>query len=99
MSRALGPRPSMAPGGTAAGWTVLIACWALAALTALIWAAAKIAALAVGGAVEPFGMQFTADLVHGRTSRAWPHTPTPAVTAAAAVLVAVAAFLAAAGRR
>ena len=75
---------------------MLIGCWALAALTALIWGAAKIAAVAAGGAVEPFGMQFTADLVHGRASHAWPHTPTPAVTAAAAVLIALAAFLAAA---
>jgi type IV secretory pathway TraG/TraD family ATPase VirD4 len=99
MSRALGPRPSMAPGGTAAGWTVLIGCWALAGLAALIWAGAKIAALVTTGAVEPFGMQFIADLAHGRTSHAWPHTPTPAVTTTAAVLTTTAAFLAAAVAR
>ena len=43
MSRALGPRPSLAPGGTAAGWAVLVTCWGLAALAALIWAAARTA--------------------------------------------------------
>ena len=53
MSRALGPRPSLAPGGTAAGWAVLATCWGLAALAALIWAAARIAAALTGGTVDP----------------------------------------------
>jgi type IV secretory pathway TraG/TraD family ATPase VirD4 len=94
MSRALGPRPSMAPGGSAAGWTVLIGCWALVALSGLIWAAARIAGLLTGGRAEPFGMKFAGDVLHGHTYRAWPHTPTVAVTAVAVVLVGSAAVLA-----
>jgi hypothetical protein len=89
----LGPRPSLAPGGTAAGWAVLAACWGLAALSALIWTAARIAAALTVGTVEPFGMTFIADLAHGRTGRAWPHTPAFAVTVPAAVLLALAASL------
>jgi type IV secretory pathway TraG/TraD family ATPase VirD4 len=83
----------MAPGGTAAGWTVLIGCWALVAVTALFWAAARLAASVTTGTVEPFGMEFAADLVHGRASRAWPHTPALAVTFAAVVLLGLAACL------
>jgi type IV secretory pathway TraG/TraD family ATPase VirD4 len=93
VSRALGPRPSMAPGGTAAGWTVLIGCWSLVALSALVWAAARFASVITGGTTEPFGMKFVADLAHGQTRSAWPHTPTAAVIAAAVVLAAVAAAL------
>ena len=95
MSRALGPRPSMAPGGTAASWAVLIICWGLIALSGLIWAAARIAAGIAGGQVEPFGTTFAGDILHGRTYRAWPHTPTVAVTAVAVVLIGGAATLAA----
>jgi type IV secretory pathway TraG/TraD family ATPase VirD4 len=83
----------MAPGGTAAGWTVLIGCWSLVALSALVWAGARLASVITGGTTEPFGMKFVADLAHGQTRSAWPHTPTAAVVAAAVVLVAVAASL------
>jgi type IV secretory pathway TraG/TraD family ATPase VirD4 len=89
----------MAPGGTAAGWAVLACCWGLAAIGALIWAAAKIAAALTAGTVEPFGLTFITDLAHGRTSRAWPHTPAMAVALAAAVLLALAASLAAVAAR
>jgi len=94
MSRALGPRPSLAPGGTAAGWAVLATCWGLVLLGALIWAAARIAAALTSGSVEPFGMRFITDLAHGRTSSAWPHTPAAAVAVASAVLLALAVVLA-----
>jgi len=94
MSRALGPHQSMAPGGTAAGWTLLACCWALVALSWLIWAAARLASATTGGRVEPFGTKFAGDVLHGRTYRAWPHTPTVAVTAAAIVLACGAAVLA-----
>jgi type IV secretory pathway TraG/TraD family ATPase VirD4 len=94
MSRALGPRPSLAPGGTAAGWAVLAACWGLAALAALIWAGARIAAALTGGTVAPFGLGFVTDLAHGRTASAWPHTPSAAVAVAVVVLLALAAVLA-----
>ena len=94
MSRALGPRQSMAPGGTAAGWTLLACCWALVALSWLIWAAARLASATTGGRVEPFGPKFAGDVLHGRTYRAWPHTPTVAVTAASIVLAGGAAILA-----
>jgi hypothetical protein len=40
----------------------------------------------MGGTAESFGMKFAADLVHGRTQRAWPHTPTYAVAVAAVLL-------------
>ena len=79
MSRALGPRPSLAPGGTAGCWAVLAACWGLVALNGIVWAAARIAAGLSGGTAEPFGIKFAADVLHGRTAAAWPGTPTPAV--------------------
>jgi type IV secretory pathway TraG/TraD family ATPase VirD4 len=91
VSRALGPRPSLAPGGTAAGWAVLITCWGLVAASALIWAAARIAAALTAGTVEPFGIPFITDLAHGRTGRAWPHTPDLAVAVTAVMLAALAA--------
>jgi len=46
VSRTLGPRPSAAPGGTAAGWALLAGCWALVALSWLTWAAARLATVA-----------------------------------------------------
>ena len=99
MSRALGPRPSLAPGGTAAGWAVLVTCWGLAALAALIWAAARIAAALTGGTVAPFGLAFITDLAHGQTASAWPRTSSAAVAVACAVLIGVAAALAVAAAR
>ena len=95
MSRALGPRPSAAPGGTAASWAVLIICWSMVALAGLIWAAAKVTAAITGGTAEPFGTKFAGDVLHGRTYRAWPHTPTLAVAVVAVVLIGAAAALAA----
>src|SRR6266487_3439537 len=94
MSRTLGPRPSAAPGGTAAGWTLLAGCWALVALSWLTWAAARLAAAITGGRAEPFGTRFLDDVLRGRTGRAWPHTPTVVVTSAAIVLVGAAVVLA-----
>ncbi len=88
MSRALGPRPSAAPGGTAAGWTVLIASWSVVALCGLIWAAARVAAWVTGGDVSPFGMKFADDVLRGRTAQAWPHTSSLAVSVAFIVLAA-----------
>jgi type IV secretory pathway TraG/TraD family ATPase VirD4 len=97
VTRALGPRASAAPGGTAAGWAVLIGGWSLVALAGLIWAAAVLAAEAMGGRAEPFGIKFLGDVVHGRTTQAWPHTPTLAVTVTAAALIGVATALTATG--
>jgi len=93
VSRALGPRPSIAPGGSGAGWAVLIGCWSLVVFCGLIWAAARLAAWITGGTIEPFGIKFASDLAHGRTAQAWPHTPTVAVTAATIVLTAAAAAM------
>lgn len=90
MSRALGPRPSAAPGGTAAGWVVLAACWATVALCGLIWAAAAIAAWVTGGDVSPFGIRFADDVLRGRTPQAWPHTPSLAVAVTFTILAAAA---------
>jgi type IV secretory pathway TraG/TraD family ATPase VirD4 len=86
VSRALGPRPHVLPGGTAAGWAVLIGCWLVVAACGLIWAAARLAAGIMGKTTESFGVKFAADLVHGRTGQAWPHTPTVMVGAAAVVV-------------
>lgn len=94
MSRALGPRPSAAPGGTAGGWAVLIATWSMVALLGLIWAAAAIAAALTGGRAEPFGVAFIRNVLHGRGQQAWPHTPTAAVVLTAVVLGAVITALA-----
>jgi type IV secretory pathway TraG/TraD family ATPase VirD4 len=94
MSRALGPRPSAAPGGTAAGWAVLATCWGLAALVGLIWAAARVAAAVTGGTVTPFGLVFVTDIAHGQTARAWPHTSSAAVGVACVVLTGLAAVVA-----
>jgi type IV secretory pathway TraG/TraD family ATPase VirD4 len=93
VSRALGPNASAAPGGAAAGWAVLIACWAVVALSGLIWAAAALAALVMGGTTEPLGTKFAGDLLHGRTQEAWPHTPTIAVVIAAVILTGSVAAL------
>ncbi len=95
MSRALGPRPSITPSGSAAGWAVLIGCWAPAGAGCLIWVAARFASWLASGACEPFGVKFMTDVVHGRTSIAWPRTPTAAVVATAVVLLAVLATIAA----
>jgi type IV secretory pathway TraG/TraD family ATPase VirD4 len=97
MSRALGPRPSLAPGGTAAGWAILAVCWGLVAVSMLIWAAARIAAALTAGTVEPFGIAFITDLAHGRTGRAWPHTPAAAVAITGVALAALAAVAFAGG--
>jgi len=93
VSRALGPRPSMAPGGTAGAWVVLGGCWALAALSWLVWVAAAVAGWITGGRAESLGVKFISDVLHGRTRQAWPHTPTVAVTAVAIVLTTGAAAL------
>ena len=93
MSRALGPGPSAASGGAAAGWTVLIVCWSGVAASGLVWAAAAVAGAMTGGRTEPFGMKFTRDLLHGRSQDAWPHTPTAAVILTAVVMAAAVAAL------
>ncbi len=91
-----GPGTAAIPGagGTAAGWAVLASCWGVAALSGLIWVAARIAAALTAGTVEPFGVKFVTDLAHGRTTSAWPHTPAAAVGTAAVVLLAIATMLA-----
>jgi type IV secretory pathway TraG/TraD family ATPase VirD4 len=93
VSRALGPRPSLAPGGTAGCWAILACCWSLAALEGVVWAAARVTGLVCGGTAEPFGIKFAADVLHGRTTSAWPHTPTLAVVLTAGALAALAAVV------
>ena len=85
MSRALGPRPSIAPGGTTGAWMVLGGCWASAVLGWLVWAGAAVASAITGGTTEPFGIGFISDVLHDRTRRAWPHTPTALVAVVAVV--------------
>jgi type IV secretory pathway TraG/TraD family ATPase VirD4 len=97
VSRALGPRPSIAHGGSAAGWVVLIGCWSLVAVCGLIWAAARLATAVTGGTTESFGIKFASDVLNGRTAQAWPHTPTAVVAATAVVLIGCATALAIGG--
>ena len=94
MSRALGPRPPLAAGNAALAWVLLAAAWALAGLAWLAWAAARLAAALAGGRVLPFSMRWVTAVLHGRTAKAWPGTPTSLVAVTGAVLAAV---LAAAG--
>ncbi|MFC0862417.1 type IV secretory system conjugative DNA transfer family protein [Sphaerimonospora cavernae] len=92
MSRALGPAAPFIPGPAFGGWFLLGVLWSLAGLTATVWMAAKLTALATGGTVAPLGTAFVADVLHGRTAAAWPGTPTWAVAVLTVVLaVAVAA--------
>jgi type IV secretory pathway TraG/TraD family ATPase VirD4 len=88
VSRAAGPRAPFAAGNALSAWIVLAGCWGLAALTALIWVAAHIAATLGGGHVPPFGGQWATDLVRMQTRRAWPGTPTGLVAGIAAGLAA-----------
>ena len=80
MSRIAGPRAPFAAGSALGAWTVLLVCWGLAALTALVWVAAHAAAALSGGHVPPFGEQWAANLVRLRTRQVWPGTPTGLVT-------------------
>ena len=96
MSRALGPRPSLAPGNAALAWTVIAAAWGIIGLAWLAWAAARLAAaLTGGGHVPSFGTRWASALLHGRTSQTWPGTPTAVVVAVAAAFACVAAAVAA----
>jgi type IV secretory pathway TraG/TraD family ATPase VirD4 len=81
----------MTPGGSAAGWAVLVCCWGLLAAGALVWAGAWLASGLAGGRCEPFGTRFLIDVAHGDTAAAWPGTPTVAVIAVTIVLAAIAA--------
>jgi type IV secretory pathway TraG/TraD family ATPase VirD4 len=93
MTRALGPRPSIAPGGSAAGWAILIVTWGVLALLDIVWAAATIAAKLTGGRAQPFGIKFVKNIMNGSAHRDWPHTPTGAVIAVGIVLAALAVTL------
>jgi type IV secretory pathway TraG/TraD family ATPase VirD4 len=72
---------------------VLAGCWTLAALGWLVWAGAAVASAITGGTTEPFGVGFISDVLHDRTWRAWPHTPTVVVAVVAVVLAGCATAL------
>ena len=76
MSRAIGPRPSMAAGQAFTGWLALAACWGAIGLLGTLWCAARLAAWLTGGTVVGFGSGFALALVHGR---AWADVPTSLV--------------------
>ena len=88
MTRAPGPRAPFAAGNAAAMWWALAAGWGLAALTWLIWAAARVAATLSGGRVSSFGGHWIGTLVGGHAGRAWPGTPTPLVACLAVTFIA-----------
>ena len=95
MSRAIGPRAPLAGGNSLGAWIVLGLGWGLAALTALAWAGARIAAALTGGRVPPFGAHWVDDLARMRTGLAWPGTPTALVVAAWMVLACAVGVMAA----
>ena len=64
MSRALAPRPSLAPGGTAGCWAILLGYWGLAALNGLVWASARIAARLSGGTALLLATGIKSALIH-----------------------------------
>ncbi len=88
MSRAAGPRAPATTGNAIGMWAILATGWGLAAIAALGWAAARATAALTGGRCEPFGMKFVSDVLRGDTRAAWPGTPTAAVLAVTAVLLA-----------
>ena len=88
MSRALGPRPPTFSGGVTGAWVALAGIWSLIGGFGLAWAAARLASGMAGGHVEGFGSGFVIDLLHGRTDKTWPGTPTPLVITFLAVLAA-----------
>jgi type IV secretory pathway TraG/TraD family ATPase VirD4 len=91
VSRAIGPRPPLAAGQAALAWMLTGLLWAVLAVTWLAWAAARLAAGITGrGHVIPFGTRWVTTLARGHTAQAWPGTPTPAVAAAGAVMLALA---------
>jgi type IV secretory pathway TraG/TraD family ATPase VirD4 len=61
---------------------------------AVIWAAAKMAALLAGGQVEGYGWGFARDVFDRHTAKAWPHTPSVLV---ALIVIVAAAVLVVAG--
>ncbi|MBV9444666.1 MAG: type IV secretory system conjugative DNA transfer family protein [Streptosporangiaceae bacterium] len=96
MSRALGPRAS-ATAAASVPWTVLACCWSAVGLAMLGWAGARVAAWFSGGTTARSWWMFFKDVLAGRTTQAWPHTPTPlvAVCVAAVYLLAVGSGVAA----
>lgn len=92
MSRAIGPRAPLAAGNAALAAILTGLIWALAAISWLAWAAARLAAVIAGhGHVMPFGAGWITALARGRTAVAWPGTPTSLVAAIGAAMTAVAA--------
>ena len=101
MSRALGPRPPVAPGNAMLAWLLIAGAWGLLGLAWLAWAAAWLAAIIAGGRghVPQFGTRWASALVHGRTAQAWPRTPTFLVGVNCGVLTAVLAVVVVSGWR
>lgn len=81
MSRALGPRAPLTGSSAAPGWMVLGCIAVPAALLAVVWAAAKLAAALAGGRAEGYGFGFCVAVLTARFARAWPGTPTALVAA------------------
>ncbi|MCT9931672.1 hypothetical protein N5079_15770 [Planotetraspora sp. A-T 1434] len=74
MRRVLGPSAPVIPGPAFGAWFLLGVLWSLAGLAVIVWVAARLAALVTGGAVASLWTGFVADVLHGRTARAWPGT-------------------------
>lgn len=89
MSRALGPRAPVTGSSAMPGWIVLAFCWLPAGALLILWIGAKAAAAVAGGRAAGYGMSFAVAVASGRTSAAWPGTPTPAVIACTAVITTV----------
>lgn len=99
MIRAPGPRAPFASGNAVGMWWILGLGWGLAAITALVWVAAWVAAALTGAHVPPFGESWIAALAQGHVGQVWPGTPTVLVACLATGLVGVVAGTAAAAWR
>jgi len=98
VSRSLTPRTGPLH-HAAAPWVMLGLLWGGIAVLAGIWGAAWLAARISGGRVAPFGAEWVADLLAGRTDQAWPQTPTWLVVVFACLVVLLLLALAAGGIR
>jgi hypothetical protein len=86
VTRAAGPRAPFAAGNSTGVWAVLGLAWTLAALAALAWVSARIAAALAGGHIPALGTRWIDNLAHLRTAQTWPGTSTDLVVATTVML-------------
>ncbi len=90
MSRALGPRAS-ATSAAATPWAMLACCWFVVGVGTLGWAGVRAAQVLGGGTTARYDFRFFIEILGGKTSQAWPGTPSWLVAVCVAVMYLVAA--------